>query len=180
MSIVESIKGFFRRKPKEPVLEDVKFSNYVDFHGHFTIFYPVKWKYDPPVVVDQGMYAVVFHSDKSQASFRVEVSTILPLEFDLRKYAKNEIEKPSAGVVAKAYKSKFANYPCYQADYEYESGGRTFIGKKMIFYTGDRVFSIFYTCPAEEAVNLKKIFSYMADSIMIRPAKTKIFKRPLQ
>jgi len=178
MSMLDRIRGFFRRKPKEPVLEEMKFRKYEDFYGHFSMFYPEKWRYDPPVVVDEGAYAVVFHSNKSRANFRVEVQTILPLKFDFRAHAKGEIEKPSAGVVSKACKSKFGKHPCFRTDYEYESDGRRFIGRKMLFYTGDRVFSIFYTYPVEEE-NLVKTFQYMADSLVIRPAKTKIFKRPL-
>ncbi len=170
-----SILDFFRKK--EPEFESVKFENYEDCYGHFSVFYPKGWKYDPSVVVESGGYAVVFHSDKTQSQFRIGVETILPLEFDFRKYAKNEIEKSSAGIVSKARKSKFRGYECYRTDYEYESEGAGYRGEKLIFYTGDRVFSVFYTHPVKEK-NIGKILKYMIESIKINPAKTKIFKSP--
>lgn len=179
MSILDSIKNLFSKKPKEPEFEGVKFKNYEDYYGHFSIFYPKEWRYDPSVVVDEGGYAVVFHSNKTDSNFRVGVETILPLKFDFRKYAKKEIEKPSAGIVSKACKSKFRKYPCYGTNYEYEGGGKKFSGKKMIFYTGDRIFTIFYTYPEEEKKNIDKIFKYMTESLIIHPAKTKIFKGAL-
>ena len=178
MSIKDSIMNIFRKKPREPSLEEVKFKRYEDYYGHFSIFHPKKWKYDPSVVIDEGAYAVVFHSNKSEALFRIGVETILPLKFDFAKYAKEEIEKPSSGMVSKACRAKFRKYPCYKTDYKYESEGKRYRGEKLIFYTGDRVFSIFYTYPAEEK-NLRKIFKYMAESLQINPAKTKIFKSPL-
>jgi len=177
MSIDDGIKEFLGKKLREPELKKIKFEVYKDYYGHFSMFYPKDWKYDPPIVVDQGSYAVVFHSNKSRATFRVEVSTILPLKFDFKKYAKDEIEGPSAGVISKACKSKFREYSCFSTNYEYESEEK-FIGEKIIFYTGDRIFSIFYTYPEKEGKNLKKVFKYMMESLIINPAKTKIFKRP--
>ncbi len=178
MSISEKIKNFFRKKPKEPEFENVKFQNYKDYYGHFSIFYPKDWKYDPPIVMDEGGYAIVFHSNKTSSQFRVGVETVLPLKFDFSKYAKEEIEKSSAGIVSKARKSKFREHQCFRTDYEYESEGKNFLGEKLLFYTGDRVFSIFYTYPEEERKNIEKILKYMAESLIIHPAKTKIFKRP--
>jgi hypothetical protein len=171
-----SILDFFKKK--EPEFEDVKFKDYRDYYGHFHMFYPKDWKYDPPVVVDKGGYAVVFHSDKTNSQLRVGVETILPLRFDFGRYAKDEIEKSSAGIVSKAHKSKFGKYVCFRTDYEYESEGKEFIGAKILFYTGDRVFSVFYTYPKEERKNIEKILKYMAESIVVHPAKTKIFKSP--
>ncbi len=178
MGIKEKIKKLFGKKPKEPEFDDVKFTNYNDYYGHFSVFYPKGWKYDPSVVIDEGGYAVVFHSNKSESHFRIGVETILPLKFDFRKYAKEEIEKSSAGIVSKACKSEFGKYQCFKTRYGYESEGKKYRGKKLLFYTGDRVFLIFYTYPEEEKKNIEKIFKYMAESLIIHPAKTKIFKRP--
>ncbi len=178
MSVLDSIRRFFRKKPREPEFDKVKFRKYDDYYGHFSVLYPKDWWYDPSVVVDEGGYAVVFHSNRSKSNFRIGVETVLPLKFDFRGYAKKEIEGPSSGIVSKACSSRFRKYRCYRTDYVYESGGEKFVGERIIFYTGDRVFSIFYTHPAEEK-NLKKTIEYMIESIAIRPAKTKIFKRPL-
>ena len=171
-----SILDFLRKK--EPKFEDIKFENYNDYHGHFSVFYPKGWKYDPPVVIENGGYAVVFHSNKTQSQFRIGVETILPLKFDFEKYAKKEIEQSSAGIVSKAKNSKFREYECYNTDYEYESEGRPYKGEQLIFYTGDRIFSVFYTYP-KTGENIEKILRYMLESIRINPAKTKIFKSHL-
>ncbi|GEM_PF-1031398 len=176
-SLLDAVKNIFKYKQREPEFEKTHFKNYDDFYGHFSIFYPKDWKYDPPVVVDEGGYAVVFHSKRSNSQIRIGVETIIPLKFNFKKYAKNEIESSSSGMIAKACPSKFMGYPCFTATYWYENKGRTFAGKRFIFYTGDRIFSIFYTYPAEEK-NLEKTFSYICDSLIILPAKTKIFKRP--
>ncbi|NYZ77127.1 hypothetical protein H0O02_02310 [Candidatus Micrarchaeota archaeon] len=176
MSILDGIRTMLGRKAAEPEFDKMHFKNYDDFYGHFSMFYPKDWSYDPPVVIDEGGYAVVFHSGKSRSQFRVGVETILPMEFNFRKYAKNEIESSSSGMVAKACSSKFGKHPCFTAAYEYESEGRKYVGKRILIYTGERIFSIFYTHPADEK-SLEGIFLYMTDSLAIRSAKTKIFKR---
>ncbi len=173
MSILDR---FFMKKSKEPEFADIKFRLYRDFYDNFTIEYPEKWKYDPPVIMDGGSYAVVFHSNKSNAHFRLGVESILPMKFELKKYAVKEIEDPSAGVFSKACKSKFRKYKCFETDYLYEHEGNNYIGEKKIFQTEDKVFSIFYTYPKKEKEKLKKVFNYMSKTLVIKPSKTKIFK----
>jgi len=173
MSILDKIFG---KKSKEPEFIDIKFKIYRDFYDNYTIEYPEKWKYDPPVIIDEGAYAVVFHSNKSHAHFRLGVESTLPPKFDLKAYAVKEIEDPSAGVFSKACKSRFRKYRCFETNYEYEHEGGKYKGEKMIFETEDKVFSIFYTYPEKEREKLKKVFNYMSKSLVIKPSKTKIFK----
>lgn len=177
MGITNRITNLFKRKPREPEFNKVCFNKYEDFYGNFSIFYPKDWRYDPSVIVDNGAYAIVFHSKRSRTQFRLGVETVLPLKFDFRKYAKKEIESSSSGMIATAKSTKFREYPCFTAIYEYESDGKKFLGKRLIFYTENRIFSIFYTYPQEEDC-LEAVFDYMKDSVTINPAKTKIFKRP--
>ena len=171
MSVIDSILG---KKSKEPEFIDVKFKLYRDFYDNFTIEYPEDWKYDPSVIMDAGGYAVVFHSNKSYAHFRLGVETVMPL--DLKEYAVKEIEDPSAGVFSKACKTKFRKYRCFETDYIYEHDGNEYVGEKKIFQSEDKVFSIFYTYPEKEREKLKKVFNYMSKSLVIKPSKTKIFK----
>jgi len=177
MSIIDRLLG---RKKAEAEFYKVKFKTYSDFYGNFAVDYPKEWKYDPSVIIDEDSYAVVFHSGKTEAHFRVGVDFNLPVKFDLKEHAKKEIEDPSAGVYSKACKSKFRKYKCFETDYEYEHEGKAYIGEKKIFQTEDKVFSVFYTYPADEKENMRKIFNHMVKSLVIYPSKTKLFKRALR
>ncbi|MEM4166670.1 MAG: hypothetical protein QXX68_03270 [Candidatus Pacearchaeota archaeon] len=161
-------------KPFEPPFEKTEFEKFEDALLNFQIFYPKHWSYEKETAVIDGAYAIIFHSTTSPASLRIEVNTKIPKCYskkDFRKYAKNEIEKPTAGVIANAKEQRINNYECIQTEYFFYDRGRKFYGKKIFIFVKDRIFSLFFICDEENHKNLKKTFDYIVDSLVIKPKK---------
>jgi hypothetical protein len=164
--------------PSEPDFEHCEFEKFEDSLENFQIFYPSHWFYEKETAVIEGSYAIIFHSKCSPATMRIEVSMILPQPFgekEFVKYAKNEIEKPTAGILSKARKTNLKNLPCVKTDYLFSDGKNKMYGEKIFIFAGDRVFNIFFICFEKDRERLKKIFSYILDSLVIKPRKKLIF-----
>jgi len=164
--------SFFSRN--EPDFEDTRFEKFEDSLQNFLFFYPGHWKFEETTAIIEGEYTINFHSRKSDTHLSIDVKTRLPAGFDEKKFiksAKDEIENPSAGVISKACKGKFGEHRCMATDYIYSKGNMQFRGEKTIFFTGDRVFSLFFTCPVSQYDRLKKTFAYVKDSFTIKPKK---------
>jgi len=158
----------------EPDFEGTKFEKFEDLLQNFLIFYPQHWKFEETTAVIEGEYAINFHSSKSDTHLSIDIKTRLPVGFDEKKFvksAKDEIEKPSAGVISKACKGKFGKYCCVATDYRFSKGNKEFRGEKTIFFTGDRIFSLFFVCPVSQYDKLKKTFEYVKDSFTVKPQK---------
>lgn len=159
---------------EEPDFEHTEFQRFDDSLQNFMIFYPSHWRYDKTTAVIDGEYTIYFRSGKTGTTLSISVKTTLPLGFDVKKFresAKDEIEKPSAGVVSKACAGKFKEQSCMSTDYIYSRGSSKFRGEKIIFFTGDRVFSILFICPVSQYDKLKKTFEYVKDSFTVKPKK---------
>lgn len=169
---IQDLISFFSRE--EPDFEHTKFERFEDSLQNFFLFYPEHWKFEQTTAVVDGEYTINFHSGKTDTTLRVSVKTRLPAGFDDKKFkksAKDEIEKPSAGIISKARSGKFREYPSVSTDYTYSKGNTSFRGEKIIFYTGGRVFSLFFICPVSQYDKLKKTFEYVKDSFIVKPKK---------
>jgi len=158
----------------EPDFESIKFKKFEDSLQNFLVFYPEHWKFEDTTAIIDGEYTINFHSGKSDTHLIIDVKTRIPAGFNEKKFvksARDEIEKPSAGIVSKACKKKFGKYCSVATEYTYSKGNTEFRGEKTIFYTGDRVFSLFFICPVKEYDKLKKTFEYVKDSFTIKPKK---------
>lgn len=150
----DKIFSFFRKK---------EFVRFRDPLGNFEIFYPSGWKFDRDVAVVDGKYCIAFETRNK--SFAIAVDAALPEKFSFSKYAKQELESPSSGIIADIKKEKFRGFPAYRREYRYESGGKTFLGGGLMFFTGRTVFSLTWAAPADE----KKLpFEHMIKTLAVR------------
>ncbi|MBD3210781.1 hypothetical protein GF318_05350 [Candidatus Micrarchaeota archaeon] len=145
--------------------EKVVFSRFMDPLGNFEIFYPKKWKFDRDIAVVEGKYTVQFESKKS--TFTISVDASLPLDFDFRKYAKKELESPTAGILATARKTTFRGMPAFKREYSYYSEGREYFGGGVMFYNGDIVVSLSWSAPEKDREKQEAIFSHMIDRLVV-------------
>jgi len=136
----DRILGLFRKKKK--------FVRFRDPLGNFELFYPSGWKFDRDIAVVDGKYTISF--EKGSKRFTISVDARLPEKFDFKKYAKAELEGPSSGIIAEVKKDKFRGMPAYSREYRYESGGKTHIGRGVMFSTGRIVFSLTWSAPEKE------------------------------
>jgi hypothetical protein len=172
MSLLNGLKELFSRE--EPDFEHTNFEKFEDSLQNFQMFYPCHWKYEKNTAIIEGAYAINFSSTKSRATLRVEVDTRLPFGFSSKKfeqYAKDEIEKPTAGIISTACKMNLTPYECMGTKYEFTDGSNHMHGEKILFYTGDRIFSLLLICHAADYDRLKKTFAYVVDSFKVKPKK---------
>ncbi|MEM4359632.1 MAG: hypothetical protein QXT45_03820 [Candidatus Bilamarchaeaceae archaeon] len=170
-----SVLSFFRRfLPNEPAFENTDFREFEDSLHNFMMFYPKHWKFEKTTAIVEGAYNIIFDSSKSDTSLCISVDMRPPYAFTEKKFlafAKREIEKPSAGIVTTAKRSRFKSYPAMTTTYTFLKGQTEMFGERIIFYTGDRIFSILFLCPLSQHDKLKKTFEYIKDSITIKPKK---------
>lgn len=172
MNIIRRIISFL--KPSEPVFEQTEFEKFEDSLQNFQIFYPKHWKYEEKTAIIDGAYAIIFYSTTSPANLRIEVNTRVPKGFskkDFKKYARNEIEQPTAAIVSNAKTIKIGNYDCIQTEYFFYDRGRKFYARKLFIFCLDRIFTLFFICDEQNYKNLKKTLAYIIDSLLIKPKK---------
>jgi hypothetical protein len=145
-----------------------RFSRFIDSSGNFEMDYPDGWKYDPNIAIEDGKYTVSFASPDSQSTFTISVDGNLPAGFEFPKYARNELESPSAGIYAKAVRCRFHKMPAYGREYCYISGGRGYCGGGMMFHANQAVFSMLWNCPQYMKKETGRIFSHMMDSFVVK------------
>jgi hypothetical protein len=165
-----SIFDLFSKKT-EPEHAKTDFASFSDSLGNFEVFYPKHWKYDENTAVVDSCYAINFVSDKTKTSMRIEVDMKLPVGFDKKKfmkYAKDEIEKPTAGVLSKAYAKTLGIYDCVETAYEFKEGNTIMHGEKTIIFASNKVYSIMFICPMSEYDRLKNTFKYVLDSFVAK------------
>lgn len=128
-------KSVAKPKPKStPVFRDS--------FGNFELVIPNNWKLDnEDIGFYDGKYTISFHSPNGGKTFAIFVDTKLSSGFDLKKYAKEEIEAPSSGVYAKATPTKFRGMSAYSCEFSYSgSFGKKHYGRKIVFGKNAIVF----------------------------------------
>lgn len=144
------------------------FELFRDNLGNFEIFYPSGWKFDEDIAIEDGKYTISFASRDGRSQFTVCVDAKLPEKFSFDKYAKAELESPSAGIYAPPAKTKFRGMKAYSREFRYSSGGRTYFGGGLMFHSGREVFSMNWTAPESEKDLAGRIFSHMLESIVVK------------
>lgn len=159
------MSGFLERLFAKPF---PRFELFRDNLGNFEIFYPHGWRYDDNIAIEDGKYTISFASGDGRSQFTVSVDVKLPDRFDFAKYAKAELESPTAGIYAPPTKSTFRKMKAYARDFIYEAGGRRYFGGGIMFSTGREVFSMNWSAPESGRENAQKIFTHMLESLVIR------------
>ncbi len=158
-----SIRSFFA--PRKNRLPD--FVPFRDSLENFGITYPAGWRFDQDMAIVEGRYTISFQSPDGQCQFTVAVDAQLPWSFDFAKYAKDELESPSAGIYAEAKKGSFRGMEAYRREYSYRCG-REYFGGGIMFFNRDCVFSLSWSGPEARREELQPIFDRMLESIMIK------------
>ncbi|MFH1785173.1 MAG: hypothetical protein ABH842_01975 [Candidatus Micrarchaeota archaeon] len=151
------IFDFFKKKP-------VEFVKFCDSFGNFEITYPKNWHFDKNIAVVDGQYTNSFYSNDS--NFTISVNAKIYEKFNFKKYAKQELESPSSGILTKPKKSKFLGMPSYNREYSYHSDGKEYFGGGIMFFTGRIVFSLNWNAPKYDKEK-KKIFDQMISSLKV-------------
>jgi len=159
---IKSLFGIFSKEKK------VHFIRFLDPLGNFEIFRPKDWGYDENIAVVDGRYAVAFESNNRCKKFVVALDVSLSPGFNFSKYAKNELEGPSSGIIASVKKDKFQDYPAYKREYVYVSEGKDYFGGGIMFFTGSEVFSISWNAPEKERKKLEAMFKHMLNTLIIK------------
>jgi len=160
--------------PKEPSFENTDFEKFEDSLQNFQIFYPRHWQYEKETAVIEGAYAIVFNSSTSPANMRIEVDSRIPKKFgekDFKKRAKDEIEKPTSGIVSKAQNLKINGRDCVKTEYSFTANSRKMHGEKFFIFADGRIINIFFICLDKDYDKLKRTFGYIVDSLAIKPKK---------
>jgi len=157
----------------------MRFLIFRDATGNFEVFYPEGWRYDRDIAVVDAKYTNSFESPNGQCRFTIAVDGGLPANFVFAKYAKKELESPSAGIIAEAVKGKFSGMDCFRREYAYASGGRKYFGGGVMFYTGAAVFSVSWNAPESEKEAMNAVFEHMLDSLMVKEGMGKRIRREI-
>jgi hypothetical protein len=143
---------------------------------NFEITYPKGWKFDQDMAIVEGRYTITFQSSDRHSQFTVAVDAQLPSRFDFAKYAKQELESPSAGIYADVKKGKFRGMDAYRREYTYRSG-KDYFGGGIMFFNGDCVFSLSWSGPEEKKKGLQPVFEKMVESLKVKePVKAQKIK----
>lgn len=145
-----------------------RYACFRDSLENFEISYPGNWRFDSDMAIVEGKYTISFQSPDSQSQFTVAVDAQLPFGFEFARYAKNELESPSAGIYAEAKKARFRGMPAYRREYAYQSGGRRYFGGGIMFFNGDCVFSMSWSGPEDRKTELQPLFDNMLESIRVK------------
>lgn len=175
MGLLSSLQGLLARKPKS-----MRFLRFRDSSGNFEMLYPESWRYDHDIAVLDANYTNSFESPDRRCRFTIAFDGGLPPGFDFAKYAKKELEGPSAGIIAEAVKGKFRGMDCFRREYAYVSGGKKYFGGGVMFYTGNAVFSVSWNAPDAEKETMGAVFGHMLDSLVIWETKKKKMMREIE
>jgi hypothetical protein len=145
--------------------QTVVFTRFTDPLANFDIFYPKRWRFDRDVAVVDGKYSISFEGGDSRFSVSVDVS--IPAGFDFDSYAKKELESPTSGIIATVRKKMFRGMPAYKREFSYSSGSKDFFGGGLMFFTGDSVFSLYWTAPKKDKEKQEAIFEHMVQRLSI-------------
>ncbi len=159
--------GFGPGRPKE-----IRYERFRDGMGNFEIFYPRGWKFDRDIAVVDGKYTISFQSPGGHEQLTVAVDSQLEPGFRFSRYAKQELESPSSGILAQVRKASFHGMPAYERDYSYRSSGRWYFGGGVMFYSGSAVYSLSWSAPENRKEALSAIFRHMLDSLSVRKGFT--------
>jgi hypothetical protein len=160
LNILDLLSSLFSRE------ERVVFSRFTDPLGNFEIFYPKKWRFDRDIAVVEGKYTVCFESKESR--FSVSVDASLPQDFDFERYAKEELEAPTSGIIASIKKRRFRSMPAYKREYAFSSGGKDYFGGGLMFFTGTTVFSLSWSALEKDREKQEAIFDHMLERLSLR------------
>jgi hypothetical protein len=59
----------------------------------------------------------------------------------------------------------FRGMPAYKREFSYSSGSKDFFGGGLMFFTGDSVFSLYWTAPEKDRERQEAIFEHMIDKL---------------
>jgi hypothetical protein len=145
----------------------VSFLRFQDSSGNFELYYPMGWRFDHDIMIEDARYTISFSSPDSCSTFTVAVDANLPEKFNFARYAKKELESPTSGIYTTAKRGKFHGMPAYERQYGYTSGGRRYAGGGVMFCTGNVVFSLSWGAPIARDGKRDAIFKHMMESFMV-------------